>query len=187
MYNLNDIRKYCVKCEKCRLSKTRNNIVFGEGNENADIMLVGEGPGYYEDMNGVPFIGKAGKLLDKMLFSVDLRREDIYISNIVKCRPPNNRNPETDEQDACIEYLRWQVKLIKPKIIVCLGSVAAKRLIDKNKTISSMRGKIVKKSDISFIATYHPSYLLRNEAAKKYAWNDLKLIKQEYNRIKEME
>lgn len=184
MYNLKDIENYCIKCKKCKLYRTRNNVVFGEGNKSADIMLVGEGPGYYEDMNGIPFIGKAGKLLDKMLLSIDLKREDIYISNIVKCRPPNNRNPENDEQNACIEYLRWQVKLIKPKLIVCLGSVAAKRLIDKNKSISVMRGKLFKKSNILFIATYHPSYLLRNESAKKYAWDDLKLIKQEYNRIR---
>ena len=184
MYTLDELNKFCFNCKRCRLSQTRTNVVFGEGNENADIMFVGEGPGYNEDMKGRPFIGKAGKLLDEMFHAIHLRREDVYIANIVKCRPPGNRNPFEDESAACIEYLRWQVKIIEPKIIVCLGAVAAKKLIDPSLSISKQRGKFVKKGNIYFMPTFHPSYLLRNEAAKKYSWEDFKNIASKITEIK---
>ncbi|MFA9422499.1 MAG: uracil-DNA glycosylase [Sedimentibacter sp.] len=176
MYTLDELNNICSKCKRCRLSQTRTNVVFGEGNENADIMFVGEGPGYNEDIQARPFVGKAGKLFDEMIHAINLSREDIYIANIVKCRPPENRNPLEDESAACIEYLRWQVKLINPKIIVCLGAVASKNLINSSLSISRQRGKFVKKGNLYFMPTFHPSYLLRNEEAKKYAWEDLKSI-----------
>ncbi|QSX06933.1 uracil-DNA glycosylase [Sedimentibacter sp. zth1] len=184
MYTLDEVKKFCLKCNKCRLSEMRTNVVFGEGNANSVIMFVGEGPGYNEDLQGRPFVGKAGQLFEKMIKSINLTREDIYITNIVKCRPPKNRNPMDDEQELCIDYLRWQVKLINPKIIVCLGSVAAKKLIYSNKTITSMRGKWVDKGGILFTAIYHPSYLLRNESAKKDAWQDLKSISDKIKQIR---
>ncbi|WMJ78216.1 MULTISPECIES: uracil-DNA glycosylase [unclassified Sedimentibacter] len=176
MYSMNELKKYCYKCHKCRLSETRTNVVFGEGNEQADIMFVGEGPGYNEDIQGRPFVGKAGQLLDKMIEAINLKRDDVYIANVVKCRPPENRNPFDDESSVCLEFLRWQVKLVNPKIIVCLGAVSAKNLINPDLKISRERGKFVKKGKIYFIPTYHPSYLLRNEAAKKDAWEDFKSI-----------
>jgi DNA polymerase len=165
------------------LSETRTNVVFGEGNEEADIMFVGEGPGYYEDVQGRPFVGKAGQLLDKMIEAINYKRSDVYIANVVKCRPPENRNPMEDECSACLDYLRWQVKLIHPKIIVCLGAVAAKNLIDSNLSISKQRGNFVKKGNIYFIPTFHPSYLLRNESAKKDVWKDLKEVKSKLGSI----
>lgn len=177
MYSMEQLRKYCFRCRKCRLSETRTNVVFGEGNEEADIMFVGEGPGYYEDVQGRPFVGKAGQLLDKMIEAMNYKRSDVYIANIVKCRPPENRNPMEDECNACLDYLRWQVKLVNPKIIVCLGAVASKNLIDPNLSISKQRGIFVKKGNIYFMPTFHPSYLLRNEAAKKDVWKDLKEVK----------
>jgi len=176
MYTMEELKRFCLKCKKCNLYKTRTNVVFGEGNENADIMFVGEGPGYNEDIKARPFVGKAGQLLDKMIEAIKLKREEVYIANIVKCRPPENRNPFDDEADACIDYLRWQVKLIEPKIIVCLGAVAAKNLINSELSISRQRGQFVKKGNIYFMPTYHPSYLLRNESAKKDAWEDFKKV-----------
>lgn len=178
MYTMDELREFCYRCRKCRLSQTRTNVVFGEGNENADLMFVGEGPGYYEDVQGRPFVGRAGQLLDKMIEAIDLKRSDVYIANIVKCRPPENRNPMEDECSACLDYLRWQVKLIDPKIIVCLGAVAAKNLINPDIKISKERGIFVKKGDFYFIPTFHPSYLLRNEGAKKDAWKDLLKVKE---------
>ena len=177
MYTMDELRKFCFKCRKCRLYETRTNVVFGEGNEDADIMFVGEGPGYYEDVQGRPFVGKAGQLLDKMIEAINFKRSDVYIANVVKCRPPENRNPMEEECNACLDYLRWQVKLIHPKIIVCLGAVAAKNLIDPNFSISKQRGRFIKKGNIYFMPTFHPSYLLRNEAAKKHAWQDLQEVK----------
>lgn len=176
MYTMDELKRFCQRCRKCRLAQTRTNVVFGEGNEQAKLMFVGEGPGYNEDMQGRPFVGKAGQLLDKMISAINMDRNDVYIANIVKCRPPENRNPMEDESDACIDYLRWQVRLIQPKIIVCLGSVSAKKLIDPELSISRQRGCFVKKGDIYFMPTFHPSYLLRNESAKKDAWEDFKNV-----------
>lgn len=185
MYTLEELKRYCLKCKKCRLHETRTNVVFGAGNEQANIMFVGEGPGYNEDMQGIPFVGRAGQLFNRMIKAIDLTRDDIYIANIVKCRPPNNRNPLEDESQICIEYLRWQVKIIKPKIIVCLGAVASRKLIRPDLTISRERGNWVEKGDIFFMPTYHPSYLLRNVKAKKDAWEDFKKIRDKLDEIKD--
>lgn len=184
MYTMEELKGYCYRCHKCRLAETRTNVVFGEGNEHADIMFVGEGPGYYEDVQGRPFVGKAGQLLDKMIEAISLKRSDVYIANVVKCRPPENRNPFEDESSVCLDYLRWQVKLIQPKIIVCLGAVSAKNLINPDLSISRQRGQFVKKGNIYFMPTYHPSYLLRNELAKKDAWEDFKNIADKLKKIK---
>ncbi|SHJ22053.1 DNA polymerase [Dethiosulfatibacter aminovorans DSM 17477] len=182
--DLKELETYCRKCQKCNLGRTRNNAVFGQGNENADIMLVGEGPGYNEDIQGVPFVGKAGQLLDKMLLAVELSRNEIYITNIVKCRPPNNRNPLEDESRICLDYLRYQVKLIQPKIIVCLGAVSARNLIRPNLSITRERGNWTRKGNIDFIPTLHPAYLLRNPSAKKDSWADLKSIREHLDALK---
>jgi len=183
MYTIKDLEKICSRCRKCRLHETRNKVVFGEGNLKADILIVGEGPGYNEDKQGKPFVGRAGHLLDKMLKSIELDRSKVYISNIVKCRPPKNRNPQESEIEKCLPYLRWQVKIIKPKIIVSLGSVSSRVLIDENIKITKDRGKIVEKGEIKFIPTYHPAYLLRNQNAKKDAWEDLKLISKTFKEL----
>lgn len=185
MYTMNELKKFCFMCHKCRLAETRTSVVFGEGNEHADIMFVGEGPGYNEDKQGRPFVGKAGQLLDRMIEAIKFKRSDVYIANVVKCRPPENRNPFEDESGVCLDYLRWQVKLVQPKIIVCLGAVAAKNLINPDLSISRQRGQFVKKGNIYFMPTYHPSYLLRNEAAKKDAWEDFKKIAAKLKELEE--
>lgn len=176
-----ELIEQCNNCTKCSLSQTRNNVVFGIGNANSDILFVGEGPGYHEDMQGIPFVGAAGQLLDKMLSAIDLTRNDVYIANIVKCRPPNNRDPLPEERSACIPYLRMQFKLIRPKIIVCLGRIAAISIISPDFKITKSRGVWYNKSNIDIIATYHPSALLRNENLKRDAWNDFKSIRDKLN------
>ena len=173
----------CLNCRKCRLWETRTNVVIGVGNRNADIMFVGEGPGQQEDLQGEPFVGPAGKLLDKMLASIGLDREKVYIANIVKCRPPGNRDPHDDEQEACMNYLRYQLMLVKPKIIVCLGRIAATAIIDKDFKITRQHGQWTERKGYWFIATYHPSALLRDENKKRPAWEDLKLIRAKLDEI----
>ena len=184
MLSWEELEEHCLHCRACRLWKTRTNVVIGVGNRNTDIMFVGEGPGYHEDMQGEPFVGAAGQLLDKMLASIGLDRQQVYIANVVKCRPPQNRNPEQDEQDACINYLRHQYALIRPKIIVCLGKIAASALISPNFSITRNRGIWYKKKDCEFIATYHPSALLRDTAKKRDAWEDMKKIKQKLEEVR---
>lgn len=173
----------CLNCRKCRLWETRTNVVIGVGNRNADIMFVGEGPGQQEDLQGEPFVGPAGKLLDKMLASIGLDREKVYIANIVKCRPPGNRDPHDDEQEACMNYLRYQLMLVKPKIIVCLGRIAATAIIDRDFKITRQHGQWTERKGYWFIATYHPSALLRDESKKRPAWEDLKLIRAKLDEI----
>lgn len=173
----------CLNCRKCRLWETRTNVVIGVGNRNADIMFVGEGPGQQEDLQGEPFVGPAGKLLDKMLASIGLDRENVYIANVVKCRPPGNRDPHDDEQEACMNYLRYQLMLVKPKIIVCLGRIAATAIIDKDFKITRQHGQWTERKGYWFIATYHPSALLRDENKKRPAWEDLKLIRAKLDEI----
>lgn len=173
----------CLNCRKCRLWETRTNVVIGVGNRNADIMFVGEGPGQQEDLQGEPFVGPAGKLLDKMLASIGLDREKVYIANIVKCRPPGNRDPHDDEQEACMNYLRYQLMLVKPKIIVCLGRIAATAIIDRDFKITRQHGQWTERMGYWFIATYHPSALLRDESKKRPAWEDLKLIRAKLDEI----
>lgn len=186
MYTLEELEYIVSKCNRCALYKERKNAVFGEGNENAKIMFIGEGPGYYEDQMGRPFVGRAGKLLDKMLASIGLKREEVYIGNIVKCRPPNNRNPYEGESKVCIEYLRWQVKIINPDILVCLGAVAARNIIRPDFSITKDRGQWIKRGSFYIIPTYHPAALLRDEGKKRDAWEDFKSIRNKYEEILNM-
>lgn len=177
------IKQALLNCEKCKLCSTRNNTVLGEGNINTNIMFIGEGPGHDEDMQGRPFVGPAGQLLDKMLAAIGLNRNNSYIANIVKCRPPQNRVPEEDEAQACLPYLRKQFAVIKPKIVVCLGSTAARYVIDRNIRITRDRGNWYEKMGCSFIATFHPSALLRDPSKKKDAWEDMKKIREKLDEI----
>ena len=167
----------CSRCENCELHKTRNNIVFSKGSHHAKIMFVGEAPGETEDREGLPFVGRAGKLLDKYMLAVDFSLDNIYITNILKCRPPNNRDPDESEQESCIGYLRTQTKLLAPKIIVCLGRIAALRIIKPGFRITSEHGQWFKKGDIYMTAVYHPSALLRDSLKKADALLDFKSIR----------
>ena len=179
MYDWNGLKAICAECTKCGLCETRHNVVFGIGREDADILFVGEGPGEQEDLRGEPFVGPAGKLLDDMLRIIDLdRNSNCYIANIVKCRPPRNRDPLEKEQDACIGYLRNQVALIKPKIIVCLGRIAAKRLIDADYRITRQHGQWIQRSGIWMTAIYHPSALLRDVGKRPETFDDLISIRE---------
>ncbi len=164
-------------CRKCGLCEQRHTVVTGEGNTDADIMFIGEGPGRDEDITGRPFVGAAGKLLDKMLAAIGLERDDVYIANIVKCRPPQNRTPQDDEAQACLPYLRAQFALIRPRIIVCLGATSAKYIYDPNVRITKDRGNWVFRKGVWILPTYHPAALLRDQSKKKDAWVDLQLIR----------
>ena len=178
MLEWNELREACGRCTRCGLCETRRNVVFGVGNENADILFVGEGPGEQEDLQGQPFVGPAGKLLDDMLSIIDLdRNKNCYIANIVKCRPPQNRDPMETEQDACIGFLENQIKLIRPKMIVCLGRVAAKRLIDPEYRITREHGQWVQKDGGWMTAIYHPSALLRDLSKRPETFRDLLAIR----------
>lgn len=173
MLQWDDLERECRACQKCVLSETRTNVVFGVGNRNSDVLFVGEGPGEQEDKLGEPFVGRAGKLLDDMLAVIGLDRSKIYIANIVKCRPPGNRDPLNIEQDSCIGYLRNQFALIKPKIIVCLGRVAAARLIKEDFKITQEHGLWFDKGTYKFMGMYHPAYLLRDPRKKPDTFEDL--------------
>ena len=173
---LDMLRAEVSACQKCGLCAARKQAVFGDGNENAVLMFVGEGPGEQEDNIGIPFVGAAGHLLDDYLLAVGIRREDVYIANIVKCRPPNNRTPENDEINCCIEYLKKQIMLIKPKIIVLLGNTALKSVFGEEYSITKSRGIWLEKKGIKYLPTYHPAALLRDESKKIDFWNDLKQI-----------
>ncbi|EDM24510.1 uracil-DNA glycosylase [Caminibacter mediatlanticus TB-2] len=176
---LKELENICKNCTLCDLSKTRTNIVFGEGNPKAKLMFIGEGPGEMEDKTGRPFVGRAGKLLTKIIENVlELSREDVYIANIVKCRPPNNRVPTIEEAESCKPYLIKQIDIINPKILVCLGKTAFMYLMNNNIPISKIRGQIFEYKGKKVIPTYHPSFLLRNPSAKKEAYKDFLLIKE---------
>ena len=177
MATLQDVRATCENCQKCALGATRTNLVFGVGNEQAKLMFVGEAPGEQEDLTGIPFVCKAGQLLDKFLFAVDIPREDVYIANILKCRPPKNRDPLPEEEDACIGYLREQVKAIRPKVIVCLGRISAMRLIKPDFKITAEHGKWFQKGEYLMTAVYHPAALLRDPRKKGDMLEDMKEIK----------
>lgn len=183
MLNWEDLEQQCLRCDRCSLCQTRNRVVFGVGKRDADVLFVGEGPGEQEDLKGEPFVGAAGQLLDDMLRIIDLDRTNTYIANIVKCRPPRNRDPQESEQDACIEYLRNQVALIKPKIIVCLGRIAAKRLIDANYRITKEHGNWICRNGVWMTAIYHPSALLRDVSKRPETFDDLLVIR---DKIKEV-
>ena len=178
MLDWNELQKSCENCTHCGLCETRTNVVFGVGLRTADVMFIGEGPGGQEDLRGEPFVGPAGKLLDDMMAIIDLDRTNSYIGNIVKCRPPRNRDPLETEQDACIDYLRNQVALIQPKIIVCLGRIAAKRLIDPEFSITRQHGTWIQKGGIWMTAIYHPSALLRDVSKRPETFDDLLSIRE---------
>ncbi len=176
--DFDELRSECIKCTKCGLCQGRHNVVFGVGNPKAKVLFVGEGPGENEDLQGEPFVGRAGKLLDVMLDAVDLSRErNIYIANIVKCRPPQNRDPLPEEQEACIGWLRNQFAIMRPKIIVCLGRIAGMKLMDPNMKITRQHGQFVDKKGTLMMATLHPAALLRNPNQKPDAFNDFLLLR----------
>lgn len=181
--SFSQLRSDVKACTKCGLHQTRTNTVFGEGNPRARIMLIGEGPGRDEDRLGRPFVGAAGQLLDKMLASIGLDRNHVYIANILKCRPPGNRDPEPDEAAACMGYLRAQVAMIKPNIIVCLGRVPAKYILNPDIRIMRDRGVWHEVKGFFIMPTYHPAALLRNEALKKDAYKDLLAIRAKYDAL----
>ena len=184
MLDWENLKRACYDCTKCGLCEGRHNVVFGVGNENADVMFVGEGPGEQEDLQGIPFVGPAGKLLDDMLRIIDLSRErNCYIGNIVKCRPPRNRDPLETEQDACIGYLRNQVALVKPKIIVCLGRIAAKKLIREDYRITREHGQWVNRNGVWMTAIYHPSALLRDVSKRPETFDDLLSIREKIREV----
>ena len=174
---LQKLYEQCNACQKCSLHQSKHSCVFGVGNPNADLMFVGEAPGEQEDLSGTPFVGRAGQLLDKFLYAVDIDREDVYIANILKCRPPKNRDPLPEEEDACIDFLREQVRIIQPKIIVCLGRIAAMRLIKPDFKITKEHGVWFDKGAFSMCAVYHPAPLLRDPRRKEEMLVDMKSIK----------
>lgn len=173
---MDELRAECEACKSCELGATRTNLVFGVGNESADIMFVGEAPGKTEDERGVPFVGRAGELLNSFLAAVGMSRDDVYIANILKCRPPANRDPLPAEQDLCIRWLREQFKIVSPKLVVCLGRIAAQRLIGEGFLVTKEHGKLITKGGVLMMGTYHPAALLRNPAAKPDALDDFQKI-----------
>ena len=177
MKTLEELKATCESCNSCPIHSTRTNCVFGDGDPTARLMFVGEAPGEVEDMRGIPFVGPAGKLLDLYLDAVGIDRREVYIANILKCRPPRNRDPLPEEQDACIGHLRDQVKIIRPKMIVCLGRIAAMKLISPDYRITKEHGQIVKKGQFLMTAVYHPSALLRDPSKKEAMYVDMKNIK----------
>ncbi len=176
MEAMDALREECLRCEKCGLGRTRTNLVFGTGNEKAKLMFVGEGPGEQEDLQGVPFVGRAGKLLDDMLAMFGLSRADVYIANIVKCRPPKNRDPLPEESEACYPWLEKQIALIRPRLLVCLGRIAAMRFIDPHYRISREHGQWVERDGMEITAVYHPAALLRDPRRRPEAFDDMKEI-----------
>ena len=187
--SLKKLNSECVECTSCNLSETRKNVVVGKGNESAQVVIIGEGPGEQEDITGLPFVGRAGKMLDTALSSVDIDPlEDCYITNIVKCRPPNNRKPSAVESEACMPWLNEQVNLLKPKIIILAGSTAVQSFLGIDEPISKIRGQWIEKDNIKYMPIFHPSYLLRNPSKNKgkpkwLTWQDLKKVKKELNSI----
>ncbi len=181
---LDELEIKCKNCTKCDLCEGRTNLVFGVGKKDADIMLIGEGPGENEDLQGQPFVGRSGQLLDKFLASVDLSRDkNVYIANMVKCRPPKNRDPKPEEQDMCINWLREQFKIIKPKIIVCVGRISAQMLIDKNFKVTQQHGEFTHKNGTLFMGTYHPAAILRNPNNKEAAFGDWLALRDKINEL----
>ena len=173
---LAEVRKELGDCKRCKLHRVRRTIVFGEGNEKSSLMVIGEGPGYDEDAQGRPFVGKAGQLLTRILQSINLTREEVYITNIVKCRPPQNRNPEPDEIQSCNPFLMKQIDVIQPKIICALGTFSTRTLLKTDTKITALRGNLFDLAGITVIPTYHPAFLLRNPERKREVWEDMKKI-----------
>ncbi len=179
-----NLKADCFSCRGCELALTRTNLVFGVGSEKAEVMFVGEGPGEQEDLRGEPFVGKSGQLLDKYLTAIDLdRKTNIYIANIVKCRPPHNRDPKEEEQEICIKWLKEQTRLIRPKIIVCLGRIAAQRLINPEFRVTKEHGKFIERNGFYLMGTFHPSALLRNPAQKPDAFEDFIALREKIKEV----
>ena len=174
---LDDIREDLGDCSRCKLSESRTSIVFGSGNPDASLMFIGEAPGSEEDRQGLPFVGRAGQLLTKIIESIGLQRDDVYICNVLKCRPPKNRNPEPDEVETCSPFLRRQLAAVRPQIVCCLGTFAAQTMLGMKVPISKLRGQFHDIEGIRFIATFHPAYLLRNPGKKREVWEDMKQIR----------
>ncbi len=176
------LREEALNCQKCSLAKTRTQVVFGKGNQKAELMFVGEAPGYDEDVQGEPFVGLAGQLLTKIIQAMGLTREEVYIANVLKCRPPNNRPPQPEEIEQCRPYLKAQIDKVKPKVIVALGSFAAQTLLKTDRKISGLRGFFHDFQGIPLMPTFHPAFLLRNPAEKKSVWEDMKLVMKTLNK-----
>jgi uracil-DNA glycosylase family 4 len=174
-----ELRTVALACDKCKLAKTRTQVVYGVGNPNADLMFIGEAPGRDEDLQGEPFVGRAGQLLTDIIKAMKLTRDDVYIANVIKCRPPENRNPEPDELEECRPYILRQIELIKPKVIVTLGKFALQSLTGRMYSISAARGEWQEFNGIKVMPTFHPAYLLRTPSAKKDVWNDMKKVMSE--------
>ncbi len=181
--SLDELEKLISNCTKCRLHQGRNKFVFGTGNPNSDVLVIGEGPGAEEDKQGLPFVGRAGKLLTDMLKAIKFEREDVYIGNVVKCRPPENRTPNPDEMDTCMPYLKKQCELIKPKLILCLGLTAAKGLLKKKESLGQLRKSVFEYEGAKVIVSYHPAALLRNPHWKKDSWEDLKKLRKLFEEL----
>jgi len=181
---LEELNAKIRRCTRCDLARTRNNVVPGQGVEHPEVLVIGEGPGYDEDMQGLPFVGKAGMLLDKMLAAIQLnRKSNCYIANVVKCRPPQNRDPLPEEEDACYSFLQAQIHILKPKMILCMGRISGQKLLKTDQSLRELRGHFHDYNGIPLMITYHPSALLRNEELKRPAWEDLKLFRKELDRI----
>ena len=178
---LEEVRNELGDCRRCKLHRTRRTLVFGEGDKKTKLMFIGEGPGYDEDVQGRPFVGKAGQLLTRIIQAIHLRREEVYITNIIKCRPPQNRNPEPDEIQSCHPFLLKQIEAIQPKIICALGTFAAQTLLKTDAKITTLRGRLYDLEGIKVIPTYHPAYLLRNPDRKREVWEDMKQISEWMN------
>ena len=184
MNTLSELEKECLSCTRCALCQGRKNVVFGVGNPHSKVMFIGEGPGEQEDLKGEPFVGRAGQLLDKLLYAVDLdRKKNVYIANIVKCRPPHNRDPLEEEQDACIGYLREQPRLIRPTIIVCLGRIAGMKLMKPDLRITREHGVWFEKKGIYMMATLHPAAVLRNQSQMEGALNDFIILREKIKEV----
>ena len=180
---LDSLRPTILECRKCRLATTRRSVVFGEGDPHAGLMVIGEAPGADEDAQGRPFVGRSGQLLDKILLSVGFERGDVYIANIIKCRPPENRNPMPDEVEFCKPWLMKQIEIIKPKILLLLGRVAANTILENNLSMSAMRGRIIRWKEYDCVVTYHPAALLRNPNWKRPCWEDMKMLRAHYDKL----
>ncbi len=181
--SLNDLMLNVKNCQECELAKTRNKVVFGKGNDNSEILIIGEAPGKEEDLTAEPFVGRAGKLLTEILLSIKLTRDDVYITNTVKCRPPENRNPNNDEIESCASNLDQQIELISPKVIILLGKVAAERILHSSEPMASLRKKIhfYKNTNIPTLVFYHPAYLLRSPSEKSKVWDDILFMREHIN------
>lgn len=182
-HDLDPLRLMCLQCRQCRLSETRNHVVFGEGNPDARLFVIGEAPGADEDAQGRPFVGRSGQLLDKILLSIGFERKDIYIGNIIKCRPPQNRNPLEDEIVCCKPWLMQQLEIVNPKVLLLLGKVAANTMLGNTLPMSTMRGRIIRWNRFDCFVTYHPAALLRNPNWKRLCWEDVQMLRTHYDTL----